>query len=80
MSDIVLAWTAAELPVQLRTEAMQDLYPLIWAMSIKEIIQKSGYLRSCGTKRINSLACGPVSEAKPTLFVKGLLLRAAASL
>ena len=52
-------------------------------MSIKEIIQKSGYLSSCGSKRINSLSCGPVSRrshlSSYILFVEGLL-GAAASL
>ena len=27
MSEIFLAWTEAAMPVQLRTEAKQDLYP-----------------------------------------------------
>ena len=31
MSEIVLAWTAATIPVRLRSEAKQDLYPLIVA-------------------------------------------------
>ena len=33
-------------------------------MSVKEIIQKSGYLSRYWTKQINSLSCRPVSESK----------------
>ena len=45
-------------------------------MSIKEKIQKSGYLSSCGTMRITSLSL-PSKRSKVTcrhtMFVEGLL-------
>ena len=41
-------------------------------MSIKKLIQKSGYLSSCGTKWIKSPPCGPVSEALPPVVVHSI--------
>ena len=75
MSDITLSCTTAALPVQLRTDRCKAKpVPLDClsrkAMNFKEGTQKqkSSYLSSSGTKRINSLFCSPVGKAKPPVI------------